>query len=239
MNASCRSIRVDIIGSNCVGKSTLISEVMGRAKAQHLDLAQFLGSLSDGWRTTWQQYKILLNSPSACRVCGEFIRRGNLYLARRYARHYFLHAMMLQAPRSSFDFVLIDEGVIKKLYEAVPFVTPENYEAEGRRWIEKSGHIRAFILDSIRDLTDVIIYLYVSPDEYLRRVRKRDFFIGQISEDRILARYQLQCEIYGSLMNEAKIKGIEAYSFQYEKEGEICDQILGVLKGRLNKSVEI
>lgn len=235
MNASYKSIRVDIVGSNCVGKSTLISEVIRRAKAQHLDLAQFLGNLSNGWRTTWQQCNILLNSPSACRVCGEFIKRGNLYLARRYARYYFLHTMMLKTPQSSFDFVLVDEGVIKKLYEAVPFVTPENYEAERRRWIEESGHIQTFILDSIRDLTDVIVYMYVSPDEYLRRVRERDFFVGQISEDRILARYRLQSEIYGKLMNEAEIKGIESYSIKYENGGEKCDQLLDFVKGRLNK----
>mgnify|MGYP001560759594 CR=1 FL=1 len=235
MNASYKGIRIDIVGSNCVGKSTLISEVIGRTKAQHLDLAQFLGNLSDGWRTTWQQYKMILNSPSARRVCGEFVRKGNLYLARRYARYYFLHAMMLQAPRSSFDFVLIDEGAIKKLYEAVPFITPENYETERRRWIEESGHMQAFILDSIRDLTDVIIYMYVSPDEYMRRVRKREFFSGQIGEDRILARYQLQCEIYARLMKEAEIKGITGYSLKCENEGEMCDQLLDLLNARLNK----
>jgi hypothetical protein len=232
-------LRVDIVGSNCVGKSTLVARATRLSGVRHLDLAQYLRRYPGGWRTGVRRWATILRSPRARRVVGGLVRRGDAALARRYATYYAWHAMMVGDAGS--DIVLVDEGVIKKLFEAVPFVAPDAYESARRRWVEVMASMGGVILESVQAVADVMVYVSVSPEEYLRRVRIRQFLVDEVDERRILARYRLQSELYGMLVREAQNRGIGVHSIRSDEAGDGFEGFVDFLKswrGRVPGRIE-
>lgn len=203
---------IDVLGTNCTGKSSLIAKLVERPDIRYVDLGQYHYKYPDGWLTSGYQWLRLIRSPKALQCFLLLLRHGEKGLALRYAKFYFLFRMMVEnADEEMNDVVVIDEGVIKKLYEAVPFVEGVAYERELKRWRVINSRIRRVLLESVKDIVSAMAYLYVEPEEYMSRVRKREFFTDRVSRGQIMGRYLIQCELYRQFLDQARKDGICVY----------------------------
>jgi pimeloyl-ACP methyl ester carboxylesterase len=125
----------------------------------------------------------------------------------RHRRFLMFQTEFLARKSGSAATVVTDEGVIKKIYEAVPFLDEESRERERRRWLRFNAAIGARLFTTLRGIVDLFVYVSVDPAMYLSRVRERQFLTDRVSHDRILRRYELQCEIYDDLLNRVRAIG--------------------------------
>jgi len=216
---------IDLMGSNCSGKSSIIQAMLEKTDVRHIDLRNYLGEYMDGIMHSVYGFSETWRNRRALRCFLQMICRGESSLALRYASFYSLFCRMAKEARRDYGKVsIIDEGVIKKLYEAVPFVDGELYERELRRWERVNAITGKSLLGSVRNLVDVIVYLYVEPKEYLKRVKMRAFFTNRMSEGQILGRYLIQCKLYGDLIELAQDEGIKVITLN---STNICEAIDG------------
>lgn len=210
---------VNVIGSNFVGKTTLIENNVAIPKVQFLDIRKYREYIDPKYYAQspegigpWnEQMCVLLQYPSCVIAFLTILRHGGPLLAFRYWKYFFIHVVMLRRANADKDLggiIILDEGVIKKLYEAVPFIDSISFPREFERWSHFTSCTARALLNSVRHIVDVIVYVSVTPDEFLSRARARsDVYLREAGEEHALNRYLLHCKLYSDLLGTAKKMG--------------------------------
>jgi deoxyadenosine/deoxycytidine kinase len=192
---------VDVFGGNCVGKTTLVQGLAEHEKITFTPLRE--SSHADGIRRLYDQSRALMANRVAAQTFFNILALGERKLAGRFRKHLSFQKTLLARAGPVDATVVTDEGVIKKMYEAVPFLDQASYERERLRWLRFNAAVGAQLFATLGDAIELFVYVFVDADTYVRRVRERGYMIDQVPEDRIVRRYALQSEVYADLLDRA------------------------------------
>ncbi len=214
---------VTLIGSNFTGKTVLIEQMLGVTGGVFLDIRKYRDYIDrqyferhrtgiGPWR---QQLEVLRGYPRSLGAIGAMLRCSGTRMAMRYWRYFFIHVMMLRAAGAGGELdelIFLDEGVIKKLYEAVPFIYADAYARERHRWVRFAKATSAALAVSLRGLVDLVVYTYSTPEVLVARARARDdSYVQEVGETRLVNRYRLQHEVYGHVLGEMRRCGVQVH----------------------------
>lgn len=211
---------INVIGSNFTGKTTLIQESLACYPAMFLDIRTYRESIDgeyyrrhpNGIGPWQQQLQVLFQYPQSMNAWRAIFRHGGPSLAHRYWKYFFIHVMLLKGidgiARDE-RLIFLDEGVVKKLYEAVPWLDLQTYPYARQHWMHFVIRTSPMLVQSLRGLADRIVYIWADPVVLIERARQRDdTYLRQIGEEALLRRYRLQHELYRYLLDQIQASGI-------------------------------
>lgn len=230
---------VNVIGSNFSGKTTLIQNAIATFDFLFLDIRRYREIIDSDyyqmhrrvnlWGLFSMQWRIL-KSHAVRQTMRLVANKGSLSLALRYWRYLAIHiglAKRVSAGRCA----ILDEGLIKKFFEAVPFVNDEGFIKENERWNRLAIEFTVPLLESIRPWTDILVYVFCEPIEIARRARQRDkkFFHRAGGEKAILNRFAIQSKIFAHVMHTAASIGFKTYCIDTTDEINAKTQFNNIL----------
>lgn len=230
---------VNVIGSNFSGKTTLIQNAISVFDLLFLDIRRYEEIIDPSyykahrranlWGPFYLQWRVL-KSHAARRTMWHVAHKGSLGLALRYWRYLAIHIGL--AERASVGrCAVLDEGLIKKFFEAVPFVNDQGFVKENARWNRFAVEFAGSLLETIRPWTDVFVYIFCEPAELVRRAHKRDeeFFHRAGGEKAILNRFAIQSKIFEHVMRTAAAIGFKTHCIDATDEVNAKIQFNGIL----------
>lgn len=218
---------VNVIGSNFSGKTTLIQNALAAFDLLFLDIRRYREIIDTSYyQTHWR----VLKNHAARRIMWFIANKGSLELAFRYLRYLVVH-IGLAEKASVGSCAILDEGLIKKFFEAVPFVNDQNFAKENVRWNRLTKELTDPLLESIRPWTDVFIYIFCEPAEIVRRARQRDeeFFHRAGGEKAILNRFAIQSKIFEHVIHTASVIGFKTHRIDATDEVNAKTQFNSIL----------
>lgn len=199
---------INVIGSNFSGKTTLIQRGLALHPGIFLDIRTYREQLGDPYYQrypdgvgSWSsQWRILAQFPRCAETFAIILSNGGWALAHRYWKHFYIQAMLLEragAKAAGGRFVFLDEGVVKKLYEAVPWVDDAAYPQARERWIRIARCTAPALARNLEGLIDRFIYVSVAPEVFLERARQREAaFVERVGALPLLNRYRIHQAVY-------------------------------------------
>jgi thymidylate kinase len=219
---------IDILGTNCSGKSTLISKSKEAYKIRHLDLFEYLTKHPQVAVPCSQQLRLVVKHPQSAAAFGGICRHGGTQLALRYWKYFTAHATMAGNVAIG-EIAISDEGVLKKLYEVIPFVDSGSFESQHDKWVRFAANTKRALLESVSRFVDIVIVLETEPKTYLARVQERNFFVKEIGEERVLNRYLVQREVYRQIAEEGATMGFRIHRIDTTEMVSATEQFLQVV----------
>ncbi|MDR1185712.1 MAG: hypothetical protein LBK67_13100 [Coriobacteriales bacterium] len=209
---------VDLVGPNCIGKTTLIQHLLRVNNARHLDITATkfasMPSFFDQYRTI---FTASIASKFIRKMVWKLVLTGRLGLALRLAHFY---SFCCAHPQKT-DIVLRDEGLLKKFYEAVPFGPTAE---DAAFW---QGFTLRFAEDLILSATTsccAFMFLDIEESRYLTRFRSRALQ-AKFSDEDILGRFRIQQACSRILFAKAKVM---EFPSQWIDIAEIDDAVLSL-----------
>ena len=219
---------IDVFGGNCVGKTTL---VRGLGESEPITFVELRETdYASGARALYHQSRVLMSNPVAARTFFDILALGEWKLARRFRKYLTFQTTLLSRSGNAAG-VVTDEGLIKKMYEAVPFLEQSEYGAERRRWLRFNAAVGARLFETLHGAVDLFVYVAVDPVEYARRVRERGYMTDRLPEDRIFRRYELQTEIYADLLDRARAANVSVLTLR-SGDRDALSALVGEVRAR-------
>lgn len=218
---------VNVIGSNFSGKTTIIQNALTAFDLLFLDIRRYREIIDASY---YQTYWRVLKNHAARRTMWFVANKGSLDLAFRYLRYLVIHIGLAERV-SVGGCAVLDEGLIKKFFEAVPFVNDQDFAKENARWNRLAVEFAGPLLETIRPWTDVFVYIFCEPAELVRRARKRDeeFFHRAGGEKAILNRFAIQSKIFEHVILTAAEIGFKTHCIDATDEINAKTQFNGIL----------
>ena len=189
-----------ILGTNCSGKSTFLQQLKKRMRLEHINIIEFHKKNSNIRLWNLRALLRLFRFPASLAVFVVIgltdVGRNSISLAFRYARFFYFDSELLESAKNQDNFMAIDEGVIKKLYEAVPFPSAEEAEAVERKWIRLNRRIVSLAANCFDFGGAVFLYMDPNDSDYMDMVKRRGFYAEVMPDENILRRYRIQRKLY-------------------------------------------
>lgn len=210
---------VDLIGPNCVGKTTVIEELQRRKPVKRITLLA-----GPPGRTAIVD--LYLRVPPHIRsLMLMFVIRRRIDLAVRVA-YFYLEQLRHGTPANEIG--VRDEGFIKKLFEAVPFASTKTTQRAERFWKNVTTRSAEQFLSASLEGADLLVFAQLDEGEYLSRVRQRQF--SEFPEETILERYRIQQTCFSALMNVGHRLGKSVCRINFHNAGDAADKILATIE---------
>jgi hypothetical protein len=239
---------INVVGSNFTGKTTLIERSLALQPALFIDFRKFREYIDAPTYYAWfpegpgpwpLQARVLRRHPASLAAAAAILRHGGWPLARRYWKHFFIHAMLVDraGPRTaSAPPVILDEGLMKKFLEAVPCVGAEDVARTRGRWLRVVRRASDAMAESLRGLADAIVYVSSDAETMLGRALARQrSYVEAIGEEQLLNRYRIQLELYPIMLASARARGVPVHEINttdLDAAAAAFQRLLVVLSGR-------
>lgn len=213
----------DLIGPNCIGKSRVIEELRKRSVVQHVGILGTpfatppgrIGCLGLFWAAPTHIRRLMI----------ALVRQRRVDLAVRIG--HFYQWQIDSSEHIDADFAVRDEGLIKKLFEAVPWVSVENAQAAEVFWRNLTCLIAEPLLTASLEGADTLIFAELIHHEYVRRSREREF--SQCGDERVLGRYSIQQRCTSILLKVGRRIGAPVHSVDFMDISRATAEILTIV----------
>ena len=150
--------------------------------------------------------------PVAVKTALQMFFAGYFCLAFRWWRYFFIHVALvinLDYKGDQSTILVFDEGMPKKLYDAVPCpIDDDDAVKKTIFWRRFNTRFLPGIVDSLSVLTNIFVYLYLDGDALLTRMKLRDpEWFNEMGVSGLGMRYKLQEELYMDFLETAKKEG--------------------------------
>lgn len=190
-------LRLDVVGSNCVGKSAVVAELVRRHPAFSAVDASAAFEREFHLRTGLRR-AMLLRPSAVGALAAVLMLRHERRLAIRFLAAYAATRQTLEGARGS---VVLEEGFLKKLVETVEFEPAGRIAEVLKREAPRLARIAASHFDAL-----VIVSV---PDSVLvERAEKRSFLALAGSPDRLLDRCRRQHAVYEAVAARLEPRGV-------------------------------
>jgi len=206
-------LNIAILGSNCSGKTFIREIIINKSKYRTSSVNIF-----DNFQYFDKElHRKIIPKIKIMKLIYKIFLTKNILLWKRFN---FIKPK-LEINRVPFfnksDILLYEEGLIKKMYEIVPF---ENYnEAKYKQMLKNFICITPDLLSIEKDYVDGFIYIYSDSKNIISNMKKRNFFIDKYKENILLLRYDTHHILYlylVALCYFKKIPIILINSYDYE-----------------------
>lgn len=232
---------VTVMGPNFTGKTTLAESSVDRCRSRFFDIRHYRDYLDpsyfrahpEGCGRLRDQLWVLAHHPRLARTFLVMLWHGGPALAFRFWKYFAIHALIARQARAQADVpAVLDEGVVNKVYECVPFFDAAGRERESRRWRNLAQRTNRCLASALRSLADAVVYATVSPKVFVERAQQRDpALVGRVGEECLLNRYLLQSDLYRSVLSEARSQGLPVHEIDTEDLGSATEAFVKVLSG--------
>lgn len=215
---------VDLVGPNCVGKSTVVQHLAALRPIRFVELAGTRFATPPGMSALPRM--LLTASPGLRRFMLRCLRQGRPDLAVRAA--HFSEWNRQHHPPDALN--IREEGLLKKLLEAVPWVSGRKVLAAANFWLSLVEDSADWLISETLASASLVIVAELPTDEYLRRIRARQFF--SYRDEQVLGRYEIQQRCAALLYERAKARGAPVHRVSFEDTAPAATSIAGLIDRR-------
>lgn len=215
---------IDLIGSNCIGKTSVIDALAQRSSIQKIEILGTPYATPPGIPGLFRLYRA---APAFLRWrMVALIWQRRIDLAIRVGHFY---QWQISQDKNFGDGVSVrDEGLIKKLLEAVPWVSDETAQVAENFWLKLVSSAENPLIRASLEGADILIFAELEEDEYLRRFRERDFM--DYPDGKVLGRYGIQQACGAILVKAGQQLKTPVYAVNFLDASRAANDILEIVK---------